>query len=116
LCRLTILFLTLETAAEGKTHQGKAWAAQDGEAVGASYPGSHSILTAKLGETIKEPIVWAPVLGFLFVLAGLRIPQIVVHSLSMLGQASGGVALFASGIVLAAAPSKSMDVCCQLYS
>jgi malonate transporter len=65
-----------------------------------------SILTAKLGETIKEPIVWAPVLGFLFVLAGLRIPQIVVHSLSMLGQASGGVALFASGIVLAAAPIK----------
>jgi predicted permease len=65
-----------------------------------------SILTAKLGETIKEPIVWAPVLGFVAVLAGLRIPQIVVHSLSMLGQASGGVALFASGIVLAAAPIK----------
>ena len=67
--------------------------------------GSHlSILTAKLGETIKEPIVWAPVLGFVVALGGLRIPQIVIHSLSMLGQASGGVALFASGIVLAAAP------------
>jgi predicted permease len=73
----------------------------------ASSPGSQlSILTAKLGETIREPIVWAPVLGFVFVLAGLRIPQIMVHSLSMLGQASGGVALFASGIVLAAAPIK----------
>jgi predicted permease len=73
----------------------------------ASRPGSQlSILTAKLGETIKEPIVWAPVLGFVVVLAGLRIPQIVVHSLSMLGQASGGVALFASGIVLAGAAIK----------
>ena len=76
-----------------------------------SSPANHqlsqlSILTSKLSETIKEPIVWAPVLGFVFVLAGLRIPQIIVHSLSMLGQASGGVALFASGIVLAAAPIK----------
>jgi malonate transporter len=35
------------------------------------------------------------------VLSGARIPQLIVHSLSMLGHASGGVALFASGIVLA---------------
>jgi predicted permease len=41
------------------------------------------------------------------VLGGLRIPQVIVHSLSMLGQASGGVALFAAGIVLAAAPIKA---------
>jgi hypothetical protein len=73
----------------------------------ATRPASQlSVLTAKLAETVKEPIVWAPVLGFVFVLAGLRIPQIIVHSLSMLGQASGGVAMFASGIVLAAAPIK----------
>ena len=100
----TLLLLSLN-AAEGDT-PGTGSDAQQGKAE-ASRPGSQlSILTAKLGETIKEPIVWAPVLGFLFVLAGLRIPQIVVHSLSMLGQASGGVALFASGIVLAAAPIK----------
>jgi malonate transporter len=100
----TLLLLSLG-AADGDT-PGTGLGAQQGKAV-ASRPGSQlSILTAKLGETIKEPIVWAPVLGFLFVLAGLRIPQIIVHSLSMLGQASGGVALFASGIVLAAAPIK----------
>jgi malonate transporter len=65
-----------------------------------------SILTAKLAETVKEPIVWAPVLAFVFVLGGLHIPRLIVHSLSMLGQASGGVALFAAGIVLASAPIK----------
>jgi malonate transporter and related proteins len=100
----TLLFLSLSAAEGGSPGTGSG--AQQGNAV-ASRPGSQlSILTAKLGETIKEPIVWAPVLGFLFVLAGLRVPQILVHSLSMLGQASGGVALFASGIVLAAAPIK----------
>jgi hypothetical protein len=100
----TLLLLSLNTEEGGAP--GRSLAAQQGEAA-ASRPGSqYSVLTAKLAETVKEPIVWAPVLGFLFVLAGLRIPQIIVHSLSMLGQASGGVALFASGIVLAAAPIK----------
>jgi malonate transporter len=101
---VTILLLSLNTEEGGRS--GRSLAAQQGQAA-ASRPGSQfSVLTAKLAETAKEPIVWAPVLGFLFVLAGLRIPQIIVHSLSMLGQASGGVALFASGIVLAAAPIK----------
>jgi malonate transporter len=101
---VTILSLSLSTEEGGQP--GKSVADQRGEAA-ASRSGSHlSVLTAKLAETVKEPIVWAPVLGFVFVLAGLRIPQIIVHSLSMLGQASGGVALFASGIVLAAAPIK----------
>ena len=61
----------------------------------------------KLAETVKQPIVWAPVLAFIIVLCGLRIPQLVVHSLSLLGGASGGVALFASGIVLASGKIKA---------
>jgi predicted permease len=40
------------------------------------------------------------------VLTGARVPQVIVHSLSMLGYASGGVALFASGIVLASGKIK----------
>jgi malonate transporter and related proteins len=56
----------------------------------------------KLLETIKEPIVWAPLLAFVVVLCGIRIPPLLGHALSLLGQASGGVALFASGIMLAA--------------
>jgi malonate transporter len=62
----------------------------------------HSALAEKLVETAKEPIVWAPVLAFVLVLCNVRIPSIADHGLSLLGQASGGVALFASGIMLAA--------------
>jgi predicted permease len=57
-------------------------------------------------ETVKEPIVWAPVLAFIIVLSGFRVPQLVVHALSLLGHASGGVALFACGIVLASGKFK----------
>jgi malonate transporter and related proteins len=62
----------------------------------------HSVFVEKLLETVKEPIVWAPVLAFLLVLCGVRVPAVFDHGLSLLGQASGGVALFASGIMLAA--------------
>jgi malonate transporter and related proteins len=40
------------------------------------------------------------------VLSGFRIPQLFVHSLFLLGHASGGVALFACGIVLASGKIK----------
>jgi malonate transporter len=40
------------------------------------------------------------------VLSGAGIPQLIVHSLSLLGHASGGVALFACGIVLASGKIK----------
>src|SRR5271166_3451565 len=65
---VTILLLTLDTAdgdATGKT------AAQDGEC-SASPPAPLSVLVVKLGETVKEPIVWAPVLAFVIVLSGAR--------------------------------------------
>ncbi len=62
----------------------------------------HSAFTEKLLETVKHPIVWAPVLAFVLVLCNVRVPSIVDHGLSLLGQATSGVALFASGIMLAA--------------
>lgn len=94
----TILFLALDSASVDS--QGKSLATQDGEH-GLHSPRRPSILSAKLWETIKEPIVWAPVLAFAVVLSGFQTPQPIVHSLLLLGHASGGVALFACGIVLA---------------
>jgi malonate transporter and related proteins len=100
---VTILLLTLGTA--GEDSQGKG-PAKDGEH-SASHPASHgSVLVAKLAETVKAPIVWVPVLAFVIALSGASIPQLIVHSLSMLGHASGGVALFTSGIVLASGTIK----------
>jgi malonate transporter len=71
-----------------------------GHAAPAATP-RHSFFLTKLRETAQEPIVWAPVLAFILVLCGVHVPQVIVHSVSLLGHASGGVAMFASGIVLA---------------
>ena len=68
----------------------------------ASATTRHSAFAEKLLETVKQPIVWAPVLAFVLVLCNVRVPSIVDHGLSLLGQATSGVALFASGIMLAA--------------
>jgi malonate transporter len=88
---VTIILLALDTT--GRDSHRTSLAAQDKQ---------HSASPAtKLAETVKQPIVWAPVLAFTVVLSGLHIPELMVHSLSLLGNASGGVALFASGIVLA---------------
>ncbi|MFV9473994.1 AEC family transporter [Advenella sp. RU8] len=50
--------------------------------------------------TIKEPIIWAPVLAFILLLADIRIPANIRSSMKLLSNATGGVALFASGIIL----------------
>jgi hypothetical protein len=101
---VTILLLTLDTTAADS--QGTSLAAKDAVDSASSPASRLSVLAAKLAETVKEPIVWAPVLAFVVVLCGLRIPPLSIHSLSMLGQASGGVGLFASGIVLASGTIK----------
>src|SRR4029077_4123570 len=62
----------------------------------------YSGFSEKLRETFKEPIVWEPLLAFALVLCGVKIPPILGHGLSLLSHASGGVAIFTSGIMLAA--------------
>jgi malonate transporter len=44
--------------------------------------------------------VWAPVAGLLLVLLDIGVPSAIRHGLMLLGSATGGVAMFASGIVL----------------
>jgi malonate transporter and related proteins len=50
--------------------------------------------------TLKQPIVWAPILGLVFVLLKIKLPVALLDSFNLLGKATGGVALFASGIIL----------------
>jgi malonate transporter len=49
---------------------------------------------------VREPIVWAPILAIILVISGLSMPKFVSQSMLLLGQATGGIALFASGIML----------------
>jgi hypothetical protein len=101
---VTILLLALDST--GRDPQQNTPVAQEGEHSASSRRSYASVFAAKLVETVKEPIVWAPVLAFIIVLSGFRIPQLIVHSLFLLGHASGGVALFACGIVLASGKIK----------
>ncbi|HEY2011678.1 MAG TPA: AEC family transporter [Rhizomicrobium sp.] len=88
---ITILLLAPES--DARDSQGASLGAQDKTYLTSSV--------TKLVKTVKQPLVWVPVLAFVVVLSGLHISQLIIHSLSLLGSASGGVALFASGIVLA---------------
>jgi predicted permease len=49
---------------------------------------------------VVEPIVWAPLAALALVVCGVRLPAALHSSLMLLGQATGGVALFTSGITL----------------
>lgn len=49
---------------------------------------------------LREPVVWAPLLALVLVVTDLHFPPQIEESLTLLGKATGGVALFASGIVL----------------
>jgi malonate transporter and related proteins len=97
---VTLLILALGATAKNNTAETAS--AVPGEKQSSSAASQLSLLASKLGDTVKEPIVWAPVLAFVFVLCGLHIPKLLIHSIAMLGSASGGVAMFACGIVLAA--------------
>lgn len=49
---------------------------------------------------LKEPVVWAPLLAVVIVLLRIKFPTVLINSFELLGKATGGVALFASGVVL----------------
>jgi malonate transporter and related proteins len=96
---ITILLLAFDST--GTDPQNNPPASQETARLASPRMSYSPVFVAKLIETLKEPIVWAPVFAFIIVLCGFHIPQLIIHALSLLGQASGGVALFACGIVLA---------------
>jgi predicted permease len=61
-----------------------------------SAPGIGSVLL----NTIKQPVVWAPILGLILALLGFKLPVLATDSLKLLGGVSGGLALFTLGILL----------------
>ena len=110
---VTILLLSLDTT--GRESHRSSSALQDGARSASPRTSPLAFLAAKVAETVKEPMVWAPVIAFAIVLSGFRVPQLIVHSLYMLGHASGGVAIFASGSRLHPAKSCSAGASCSSY-
>jgi hypothetical protein len=60
----------------------------------------HESLLSNLKSTVKKPLVWAPVLGAILVLFGVRLPPLAKASVSLIGQTAGGTALLALGVML----------------
>jgi malonate transporter and related proteins len=95
----TILFLSLEPVSGSRNGQHRA--AQGGEYDEVPRRTVLSVIAGKLWETVREPLVWAPVVAFAVVLSDVAVPPLLLAPLSLLGHATGGVSLFAAGIVLA---------------
>jgi malonate transporter len=53
-------------------------------------------------EVFKKPIVLAPLLSVLLVLTNIGLPDSLIRSLSLMGEVSGGAALFLTGLILSA--------------
>lgn len=64
--------------------------------------GEKKPLILHIVDALKKPIVWAPILATIFVILdmGYYFPKVLVDSLALLGKATGGLALFAAGIIL----------------
>ena len=56
----------------------------------------HSLLNS-----VKEPMVWAPLLGVLLVLTDIAVPQEIDNMLKLLGSATSGTSLFLAGLIIA---------------
>ena len=60
----------------------------------------HQSLLGNLKSTVTKPLVWAPVLGAILVLFGVKLPPLAKASVSLIGETAGGTALFALGVML----------------
>ena len=59
-----------------------------------------------LRQAVVKPIVSAPLAGVVLSFAGVPLPAVLGNSLDLIGRASGGVALFLTGLILSAQPFK----------
>ena len=57
-------------------------------------------------KSILKPIVLAPILGMVLTLGNVLMPRLLVSSLTLIGVAAGGVALFLTGLILSSQPFK----------
>jgi len=53
-------------------------------------------------DSLKQPVVWAPILAVIFVLIGIKIPTQLDPTFKLIAQANSSVAVFAAGLTLAA--------------
>jgi malonate transporter len=57
-------------------------------------------------DSLKRPLVWAPLLATILVLMGVPVPRAFESMLDQIGSATAGVGLFASGLIIATCHAK----------
>jgi predicted permease len=62
--------------------------------------GSSVSITDILINTLKQPVVWAPLIGLALTLLGFKLPALATDSLKLIGNIAGGMALFTLGVLL----------------
>jgi predicted permease len=65
-------------------------------------PEGRKVIIQSLINAGKAPYVWAPAIALVIALLGIPVPSLINSMLSLIGQASAGVALFVGGLMLAA--------------
>lgn len=61
-----------------------------------------SLLFVSIGRSMLKPLVVAPFLGVAIALLGIALPDYILRSFDLIGQATAGVALFVTGLILSA--------------
>jgi malonate transporter and related proteins len=67
----------------------------------AKDPSQPSAVLTGLNAGLKSPLLWAPILGIVVVLAKIHLPAVVASCFGLIGSATSGVAVFAVGLILA---------------
>ncbi|WP_172169252.1 AEC family transporter [Paraburkholderia elongata] len=70
------------------------------------FQGTDGLLAKALRNTFLKPVVLAPIAGVLASLCGWTLPDLLSQSLNIIGSTTAGLALFSTGLVLAAQPFK----------
>jgi Predicted permeases len=61
-----------------------------------------SLIVQSLANTLKKPMVWAPLIGVALVLAGARVPPLIDNMLMLIGSSTSGASIFLAGLIIAA--------------
>ncbi len=62
--------------------------------------GDSSVFLRELSKLVKKPLIIAPVLGIIFAVVRIPVPDFIMHGLEILGSATSPVALFALGLMM----------------
>jgi malonate transporter and related proteins len=65
-------------------------------------PKSFGVVLRAIGRALCKPIVLGPMLGVVFSMLGMPLPEALSRSFQLIGHAASGVALFLTGLILSA--------------